>query len=113
MVTDDDGIRPNTNLQTLGKLKPAFKQGGSTTAGNSSQVNSAVRHWILMIFYFLKCITKVSDGAAAVLLGSRKAAREHGLPVLATLRSVAVVGVPPDVMGIGDLSVFISVIIIS
>ena len=65
-VTADDGIRESTTMTTLAKLKPAFQAGGSTTAGNSSQT---------------------SDGAAAVLLGSRKAAREHGLPVLATVKA--------------------------
>ncbi|CAK7312055.1 3-ketoacyl-CoA thiolase, peroxisomal [Vulpes lagopus] len=79
-VAQDEGIRPNTTMEGLAKLKPAFKQGGSTTAGNSSQV---------------------SDGAAALLLARRSKAEELGLPVLGVLRSYAVVGVPPDIMGIG------------
>ncbi|KAJ6650370.1 hypothetical protein lerEdw1_010925 [Lerista edwardsae] len=79
-VHQDEGIRPGTTLEGLAKLKPAFKEGGSTTAGNSSQV---------------------SDGAAAVLLAKRSKASQLGLPVLAVLKSFAVVGVPPDVMGIG------------
>ncbi|XP_068176873.1 3-ketoacyl-CoA thiolase, peroxisomal [Antennarius striatus] len=79
-VTEDDGIRPGTTLEGLGKLKPAFKPGGSTTAGNSSQV---------------------SDGAAAVLIGRRAAVEALGLPVLGVLRASAVVGVPPDIMGVG------------
>ncbi|XP_040595796.1 3-ketoacyl-CoA thiolase B, peroxisomal isoform X1 [Mesocricetus auratus] len=79
-VTQDEGVRPNTTMEGLAKLKPAFKDGGSTTAGNSSQV---------------------SDGAAAVLLARRSKAEELGLPILGVLRSYAVVGVPPDVMGIG------------
>ncbi|XP_038611443.1 3-ketoacyl-CoA thiolase, peroxisomal [Tachyglossus aculeatus] len=79
-VEQDEGIRAATTLEGLAKLKPAFKEGGSTTAGNSSQV---------------------SDGAAAVLLARRARARELGLPVLGVLRSYAVVGVPPDIMGIG------------
>ncbi|KAG3279633.1 3-ketoacyl-CoA thiolase A, peroxisomal, transcript variant X2 [Ictidomys tridecemlineatus] len=79
-VSQDEGIRPNTTMEGLAKLKPAFKDGGSTTAGNSSQV---------------------SDGAAAVLLARRSKAEELGLPILGVLRSYAVVGVPPDVMGIG------------
>uniref|UniRef100_A0A8C0MWW4 Acetyl-CoA acyltransferase 1 n=1 Tax=Canis lupus familiaris TaxID=9615 RepID=A0A8C0MWW4_CANLF len=78
-VAQDEGIRPNTTMEGLAKLKPAFKQGGSTT-GNSSQV---------------------SDGAAALLLARRSKAEELGLPVLGVLRSYAVVGVPPDIMGIG------------
>ncbi|XP_025856804.1 3-ketoacyl-CoA thiolase, peroxisomal [Vulpes vulpes] len=79
-VAQDEGIRPNTTMEGLAKLKPAFKQGGSTTAGNSSQV---------------------SDGAAALLLARRSKAEELGLPILGVLRSYAVVGVPPDIMGIG------------
>uniref|UniRef100_A0A8C9CIX7 Acetyl-CoA acyltransferase 1 n=1 Tax=Phocoena sinus TaxID=42100 RepID=A0A8C9CIX7_PHOSS len=79
-VVHDEGIRPDTTLEGLAKLKPAFKKGGSTTAGNSSQV---------------------SDGAAAILLARRSKAEELGLPILGVLRSYAVVGVPPDIMGIG------------
>ncbi|EHB16856.1 3-ketoacyl-CoA thiolase B, peroxisomal [Heterocephalus glaber] len=79
-VSQDEGIRPNTTMEGLAKLKPAFKDGGSTTAGNSSQV---------------------SDGAAAILLARRSKAEELGLPILGVLRSYAVVGVPPDIMGIG------------
>lgn len=78
-VDRDDGIR-QTNLEALAKLKPAFKPDGSTTAGTSSQV---------------------SDGAAAVLLMRRSKAQELGMPVLASMRAAALVGVPPDVMGIG------------
>ncbi|XP_068582659.1 3-ketoacyl-CoA thiolase B, peroxisomal-like [Cebidichthys violaceus] len=79
-VSEDDGIRAGTTLAGLSKLRPAFKPGGSTTAGNSSQV---------------------SDGAAAVLIGRRSAVEVLGLPVMGVLRASAVVGVPPDVMGIG------------
>ncbi|KAM4606751.1 3-ketoacyl-CoA thiolase, peroxisomal [Polymixia lowei] len=79
-VNKDDGIRPGTTLAGLTKLRPAFKPDGSTTAGNSSQV---------------------SDGAAAVLVGRRSTVEACGLPVLGVLRASAVVGVPPDVMGIG------------
>ncbi|EAW64517.1 acetyl-Coenzyme A acyltransferase 1 (peroxisomal 3-oxoacyl-Coenzyme A thiolase), isoform CRA_e [Homo sapiens] len=79
-VTQDEGIRPSTTMEGLAKLKPAFKKDGSTTAGNSSQV---------------------SDGAAAILLARRSKAEELGLPILGVLRSYAVVGVPPDIMGIG------------
>lgn len=78
-VDSDDGIR-STNMEALAKLKPAFKPGGSTTAGSSSQV---------------------SDGAAAVLLMRRSKAEELRMPVLASMRAAALVGVPPDVMGIG------------
>uniref|UniRef100_A0A8C9ZWZ7 Acetyl-CoA acyltransferase 1 n=1 Tax=Sander lucioperca TaxID=283035 RepID=A0A8C9ZWZ7_SANLU len=79
-VDRDDGVRAGTTLAGLGKLRPAFKPDGSTTAGNSSQV---------------------SDGAAAVLIGRRSAVEVLGLPVLGVLRASAVVGVPPDLMGIG------------
>ncbi|KAK5926031.1 hypothetical protein CgunFtcFv8_021635 [Champsocephalus gunnari] len=79
-VAKDDGIRAGTTLSGLSKLRAAFKPDGSTTAGNSSQV---------------------SDGAAAVLIGRRSAVEALGLPVLGVLRASAVVGVPPDLMGIG------------
>ncbi|KAG8573271.1 hypothetical protein GDO81_012340 [Engystomops pustulosus] len=79
-VTEDEGIRPNTTLEGLAKLRPAFKDDGSTTAGNASQV---------------------SDGAAAVLLAKRSTAAQLGLPIMGVLKSFAVVGVPPDIMGIG------------
>ncbi|KAG6571573.1 3-ketoacyl-CoA thiolase 2, peroxisomal-like [Cucurbita moschata] len=80
VVSVDDGIRPSTNMEILGKLKPAFKKDGCTTAGNSSQV---------------------SDGAAAVLLMKRSLAIQKGLPILGVFRSFSVVGVDPAVMGIG------------
>jgi len=79
VVDKDEGIRATTP-EALGKLPPAFKKGGTTTAGNSSQV---------------------TDGAAAVLLMRRSTAKQLGVKVLASLRSTALVGVPPDVMGIG------------
>jgi len=79
-VAADEGPIPGTTLETLGKLKPAFKAGGSTTAGNSSQV---------------------SDGAALVLLARRSEAKKLQLPILARFRSYAVVGVEPLLMGIG------------
>ncbi|GFP91057.1 3-ketoacyl-coa thiolase 1 peroxisomal [Phtheirospermum japonicum] len=79
-ISADDGIRPNTNLRDLAKLKPAFKKNGSTTAGNASQV---------------------SDGAGAVLLMKRSLAVQKGLPILGVFRGFAAVGVDPVVMGIG------------
>lgn len=79
-VTKDDGIRRGTTPEKLGKLKPVFKKGGSTTAGNSSQM---------------------TDGAAAVLTMSRAEAQRRNLNVMGVLRSFAVCGVPPNVMGIG------------
>ncbi|XP_055899930.1 3-ketoacyl-CoA thiolase A, peroxisomal [Biomphalaria glabrata] len=79
VVTKDEGIRPTT-LEGLSKLKPSFKDNGTTTAGNSSQV---------------------SDGAAAVLIMTRDEAEKRRLPILGILRSSAVKGCPPDIMGIG------------
>jgi acetyl-CoA acyltransferase 1 len=79
-ISVDDGIRPNTSMSDLAKLKPAFKKGGGTTAGNSSQV---------------------TDGAGAVLLMKRKMAMQKGLPILGVFRSFAAVGCDPAVMGIG------------
>merc|ERR1712039_143734 len=80
MGSKDEGPRDGTTVESLSKLKAAFKPGGSTTAGNSSQV---------------------SDGAALVLLARRSAAQKLGLPILARMRSYAVVGVDPSYMGIG------------
>eukprot|EP01016_Furgasonia_blochmanni_P033164 TRINITY_DN3449_c0_g1_i1.p1 TRINITY_DN3449_c0_g1~~TRINITY_DN3449_c0_g1_i1.p1 ORF type:complete len:492 (-),score=199.86 TRINITY_DN3449_c0_g1_i1:357-1832(-) len=80
VVSKDDGIRKDTTVAGLAKLKPAFKKDGSTTAGNASQV---------------------SDGAAAVLLARRSHAQKLGLPILARFITYQVAGVPPEVMGIG------------
>lgn len=79
-VARDDGVRAETTFEGLSQLKASFRKGGCTTAGNSSQV---------------------SDGAAAVLLASRAAAKRLGLPVLGSIRAYAVAGVPPATMGIG------------
>ena len=80
VVDKDDGPRPGTTMEGLARLKPAFKKGGSTTAGNASQV---------------------SDGASAVLLMRRSKAMELGMPILGAYRGFQVVGVQPDEMGIG------------
>lgn len=79
-VDADDGIRVDTSMASLGKLKTSFKENGTTTAGNSSQV---------------------SDGAAAVLLMKRSKAQELKIPILAKFVGFNVSGVPPRVMGIG------------
>ena len=79
-ISEDDGIRPGVTAEQLSKLQPAFKKGGCTTAGNSSQV---------------------SDGAAAVLVARRSYAQRHGLPIVGVWRSFAVVGCDPELMGIG------------
>jgi acetyl-CoA acyltransferase len=78
----DEGPRRDTTPEALAKLKPAFKMGGTVTAGNASQT---------------------SDGAAAALVMSRARAEELGLEILAVLRGFQVAGVPPDVMGIGPV----------
>jgi acetyl-CoA acyltransferase len=82
VVEADEGPRRDTSLERLAKLKPAFKEDGSVTAGNSSSLN---------------------DGAAAVLVVSKEYAEAHGLQPLAKIRSVGVAGVPPRVMGIGPV----------
>ncbi|MBI5521815.1 MAG: thiolase family protein [Desulfarculus sp.] len=78
----DEGPRPGTTLETLGKLKPAFMKVGSVTAGNSSQM---------------------SDGAALVMCMSKERALALGLKPLLTYRSFAVAGVDPRYMGIGPV----------
>ena len=78
----DEGPRADTTLEALGKLKAAFKEGGTVTAGNSSQV---------------------SDGAAAVVIMSRAKAEASGIKPLARFVSFAVGGVPPEIMGIGPI----------
>ncbi len=82
LVEADEGPRRDASLKKMAKLKPAFKEGGSVTAGNSSPLN---------------------DGAAAALVVSGEFARVHGLEPLARIRSMAVAGVPPRVMGIGPV----------
>ena len=78
----DEGVRPDTNLATLSKLRPAFAVNGSVTAGNASQT---------------------SDGAAALMLMDREKAESLGLKPLAKFRSFAVGGVPPEIMGVGPV----------
>ena len=79
----DEGVRPDTSLDVLGKLRPAFHVKGSVTAGNSSQT---------------------SDGAAVVLLMSRERAEALGLEPIGVFRSFAVAGVDPDIMGVGPIA---------
>ncbi|MFT9598783.1 acetyl-CoA C-acetyltransferase [Mesobacillus sp.] len=78
----DEGVRPETNMETLAKLRPAFNIKGTVTAGNSSQT---------------------SDGAAAVMVMDREKAESLGLKPLAKFRSFALGGVPPEIMGIGPV----------
>ncbi|HEX5912757.1 MAG TPA: thiolase family protein, partial [Rubrobacter sp.] len=82
VVEADEGPRRSASLEKLAKLPPAFKEGGSVTAGNSSSLN---------------------DGAAALLVVSPEYARAHGLEPMARIRSMGVAGVPPRVMGIGPV----------
>jgi acetyl-CoA acyltransferase len=78
----DEGPRADTSAEKLAKLKPAFKKGGSVTAGNSSPLN---------------------DGAAALVLTSAETAAALGLKVRARIRACASAGVDPRVMGIGPV----------
>ncbi|MFC4323552.1 acetyl-CoA C-acetyltransferase [Litchfieldia salsa] len=81
--SQDEGVRPNTTLDVLAGLRPAFSVTGTVTAGNASQT---------------------SDGAAAVMVMEREKAESLGLTPLAKFRSFAVAGVPPEVMGIGPVA---------
>ena len=76
----DEGVRFDASLETMASLKPVFKAKGTVTAGNASQT---------------------SDGAAALVLMSRERAEKMGVKPMATFRSFAVAGVPPEIMGIG------------
>ena len=82
VVDRDEHPRPDTSAEALAALKPAFKAGGTVTAGNSSGIN---------------------DGAAALLLVEADRARELGLRPMARVVATAVAGVHPDVMGIGPV----------
>ncbi len=81
-VVTDQGIRPDTSLEKLSQLKPAFKEDGKVTAGNSSQI---------------------SDGAAAVLLMTREKADEYGLKPRARIMDQTTVGVDPVIMLTGPI----------
>lgn len=81
-IDKDEFIRPETTVESLGSLRPAFKKDGSVTAGNSSGIN---------------------DGAAAVILTTREVANTLNLPILATLTGYAEAGVDPSIMGIGPV----------
>jgi len=82
IVAKDEHPRPDTTLESLAKLKPAFKDGGTVTAGNSSGIN---------------------DGAAAVLLCEAETARSLNWRPLARVVASASAGVAPDVMGLGPI----------
>jgi acetyl-CoA acyltransferase 2 len=82
MVTADDHLRPDTTIETLARLPPAFGKNGCVTAGNASGI---------------------VDGGAALVLASEKAVRDRGLTPLARLTGWAVVGVEPSLMGMGPV----------
>ena len=82
-IVDQDGcIRPGTTLDGLASLKPAFRPDGTVTAGTASPL---------------------TDGATATLVTSADFAEKHGLPVLAYIRSAAIAGCPPEIMGMGPV----------
>ena len=83
VVDTDEGPRPDTNLEALGKLKPVFAQGGSVTAGNSSPT---------------------TDGAAFAVVMSEKLVKQLNLKPIARMLSYAVAGVDPKIMGIGPVA---------
>lgn len=86
LFKQDEFIKPNTTLEVLAKLRPAFRKaenGGTVTAGNASGLN---------------------DGAAATIIASEKAVQQYGLKPIAKIVSSAVVGVEPRIMGIGPVS---------
>ena len=82
-VDTDEGPRPDSSVERLGKLRPVFHARGSVTAANSSQM---------------------SDGAAAVMLVSERVLKEHNLTPLARFAGYAVGGVAPEIMGIGPIA---------
>jgi acetyl-CoA C-acetyltransferase len=82
LVDADETIRADLTLEQLAKMKPAFKDGGTVTAGNASAIN---------------------DGAAAVVVMSRDKARELGVKPLVALRAFAAAGVDPSIMGYGPV----------
>ena len=82
MIDRDEHPRPDTSREALARLRPAFRDGGSVTAGNSSGIN---------------------DGASATVLVAADYAREHALRPLARVVSTAVAGVDPAVMGLGPI----------
>lgn len=82
LFSKDEFVKPNTTLDVLGKLRPAFRKEGSVTAGNSSGLN---------------------DGAATTIIASDEAVKKYNLKPLARIVSSAVVGVEPRIMGIGPV----------
>lgn len=82
LISKDEGPRADTSYESIARLKPVFKMGGSVTAGNSSQT---------------------SDGAGMTLLANEHALNRYDLQPIGRLLSFAVAGVPPEIMGIGPI----------
>jgi acetyl-CoA C-acetyltransferase len=82
VVSKDDGPRPGTTMEVLGKLKPAFRENGTVTAGNACPLN---------------------DGAAAVLIMSEEKAQRLGLKPLARIIASSVAAIRPEIMGLGPI----------
>jgi len=82
VVDRDEHPRPDTSMEALARLRPAFRQGGTVTAGNSSGIN---------------------DGASATVVVEKGYAREHGIKPMARVLATAVAGVDPAVMGLGPI----------
>ena len=83
LVAVDDGVRPGTTLETLARLRPAFKKGGPVTAGNSSQM---------------------TDGAAATLVVSEDYLKKIGMDPIARFIAFTVKGIAPEIMGVGPIA---------
>lgn len=83
VVDTDEHPRRDVSLESLAKLKPSFKEGGTVTAGNASGIN---------------------DGSSGIIMMTAAKARELGLPIMATIVSTATTGVEPEYMGIGPVS---------
>ncbi len=83
LVAEDEFIKAQTSLEGLAKLKPAFRKEGTVTAGNASGLN---------------------DGAAAILFASEKAVQQYQLKPKAKIVSMGVIGVMPNIMGIGPVA---------
>ena len=134
VVAMDDGVRPTTTAEKLGKLKPVFKKDGSTTAGNSSQVSDGAA----AVLGRLQWTKQTNDQPTKIQptptyasyvrtdlplpqpscrepnpnpnpdpnpVMRKSKAEAMGLPILGALRAYSVVGVPPDIMGIGPAKV--------
>jgi len=83
MVASDEGPRPDTSMEALANLRPAFLEGGTVTAGNSSPM---------------------TDGAAMVVIASKRFAKRIGVKPLVRIRATAVAGVAPELMGTGPIA---------